>query len=102
MNATQKKYFLDQKNFRTLVRDYTLSADEFWEILQGKKTHGWFTQTWAIARIIEQVNYYDAISLIGLDRLYANWDMIKTKIFNISIKRGYEFVLRRYALSVTG
>ena len=64
-------------------------------ILRGKKTSGWLTQEWAIARALENLDYYSAVKLVGLKTLSDSWDNVKEKIYNKSIRRGYEFVLRR-------
>ena len=78
-----------------------MTQQTFLKILRGKETKGWFTQDWAIARVVENLDYYSAVSLLGLDIWAKKWDKVKTKIFNKSIKHGYEYVLQRYTLSST-
>ncbi|MEK7495756.1 MAG: hypothetical protein AAB569_06400 [Patescibacteria group bacterium] len=88
--------------FKQLVWDYNLNQKEFEAILQGKKVLGNMNQSWAIARVLENLNYYDAMSLISLDTLRNNWNKVKGRLFNNSIKNGYEFLLQRYPVSITG
>lgn len=88
--------------FKQLVWDYNLTQDEFEAILRGKKVLGNLNQSWAIVRVLENLNYYDAMSLVSLDLLRNNWNKIKGRLFNNSIKNGYEFLLQRYPVSITG
>ncbi|MEK7472599.1 MAG: hypothetical protein AAB625_01030 [Patescibacteria group bacterium] len=48
--------------FKQLVWDYNLTQDEFEEILVGKKVLGNMNKSWAITRILENLNYYDAMN----------------------------------------
>jgi hypothetical protein len=88
--------------YKQLVWDYDLSQDQFEDILHGRNTLGKFDQPWAIARVLENLHYYDAISLVPFASLAKNWDNVKNKIFIKGIKDGYEFVLHRQALSTSG
>lgn len=88
--------------FKQLVWDYNLTQDEFEAILYGKKVLGNMNQSWAIVRVLENLNYYDAMNLISLDMLRNNWSEVKGRLFNNSIKNGYEFLLQRYPVSITG
>jgi hypothetical protein len=85
--------------YRQLVWDYVLDKGEFLEILSGKKQKGWFTQEWAIARVLEYAPYYQARQLIPLTQLREHWDVVRLKIRREDIKKGYDFVLRHHALS---
>ena len=87
------------QNFNQLVWDYNLNPSQFKNILTGKKEEGWFTQEWAIARVLERLNYYDALKLIDLKFLKQNWLKVKPKIFNKTKKEGYEYILQKQALS---
>lgn len=87
--------------FKQLVWDYNLTQDEFEAILSGKKVLGNMNQTWAITRILENLNYYDAMNLVSLNTLRNNWKEVQPKLFNSSIKNGYEFLLQRYPVSIT-
>jgi len=87
--------------FKQIIWDYDLSQDDFESIMQGDKKLGSLDQSWAISRILENVNYYIAKDLVTLPILQKNWSSIKPKLFKKSIKDGYEFVLQRYALSST-
>lgn len=62
-----------QDNYKQLVWDYNLTKSEFEEILKGKKVVGNFDQNWAIVRVLENLNYYDAMKLIPIlsDRWYG-------------------------------
>ena len=88
--------------FKQLVWDYNLSQEEFESILYGKKVLGTMNQSWAIVRVLENLHYYEARSLIPLEMLRDNWDKVKNRLFNSSIKNGYEFLLHRYPVSITG
>lgn len=89
-----------QKNlYQQIIWDYDLSQKDFQSILDGTKKMGGLDQPWAIARILEHVDYYTAKNLVSLPTLSKSWPGVKSKIFNQSIKDGYEFLLHRYALS---
>lgn len=88
--------------YKQLVWDYNLTESQFEDILQGKNTLGKFDQPWAIARVLENLHYYDAIFLVPFASLAKNWDNVKSKIFIKGIRDGYEFVLHRHALSSAG
>lgn len=85
--------------YKQLVWDYQLSQPDFESILHGKKSLGQLNQTWAITRILEHANYYQALNLIPLTLLNKHWSKIKPKIFNPTIRDGYEFVLQQHPLS---
>ncbi len=87
--------------FKQLVWDYDLTQNEFEAILAGKKVLGNMDQNWAIVRVLENLNYYDAMNLVSLNTLRNNWKEVQPKLFNSSIKNGYEFLLQRYPVSVT-
>lgn len=87
--------------FKQLVWDYNLTQDEFEAILAGKKVLGNMDQSWAITRVLENLNYYDAMNLVSLNTLRSNWKEVQPKLFNSSIKNGYEFLLQRYPVSIT-
>ena len=91
---------MTQDKYKQLVWDYNLSFDEFKTILSGEKKIGTFDQDWAISRVLENLNYYDAMDLIPYDILKSRWNYIKVKLFNKSIKSGYEFLLQRYPISI--
>ena len=96
----EKNIRLHNDEYKKLMWDYTLSPDVFLHILLGEKTVGWFTQSWAIARVLENLDYYRALDLVELETLARKWDEVKNKIHNASIRRGYEFVLQRNAVSI--
>lgn len=86
-------------NYQQLMWDYDLPQDKFEAILQGRNVEGTMDQEWAIARVLENLNYYDAMSLVPYNILKEHWAGVKRKLFKDSIKRGYEFVLQRYSVS---
>ena len=94
-----KARYLDPKYFRRLVWEYKIAPKEFFDILEGKKEKGWFTQDWAIARVLQNLNYYDARDLVPLSVLQNHWPVVKPKLFQESLRRNYEFVLHQYAVS---
>jgi hypothetical protein len=79
-----------------------MTSGEFMEILAGQKQNGWFNQDWAISRVLENLNYYEAMTLVPFETLADHWESVKSRIFAQSIKDGYEFVLYRHALSIAG
>lgn len=87
--------------YKQVVWDYNMPQSDFEDILQGKNTLGTLDQSWAIARVLENLHYYDALSLVPFASLSKNWDNVKSKIFIKGIKDGYEFVLQRHALPTT-
>lgn len=99
MNTTQQSYITHPEKFKQIMWDYNLSPQEFFAILNKEHQKGWFTQDWAITRILEHAPYYDAIALVPLPTLRQRWEHIKPKLFNRSLQQGYEYVLHKYALS---
>lgn len=93
---------MDLDNYKQLVWDYNLTKSEFEEILKGKKVVGNFDQNWAIVRVLENLNYYDAMKLVPIGTLRKNWKDVQNKLFKSSIRNGYEFVLQRYPVPVAG
>ena len=93
---------MDAAKYRQLVWDYNLSQSEFEAILRGQKVEGNLDQDWAIARVLENLNYYEAMNLVPYHLLKIRWPMVSRKLFRDSIKNGYEFVLQRYSVSVAG
>ncbi|MCX8092834.1 MAG: hypothetical protein N3E50_01545 [Candidatus Goldbacteria bacterium] len=91
-----------RKIIRHLIWDYNISEDEFLEILYGKKQIGWFDNVWALKRAIEGLNYYDLINLVGFEILSHNWKNIRDKIRSENIKKGIDYVLRRFNISTSG
>ena len=87
--------------FDRLVWDYQMTSDDFSAILSGTKSIGNLDQSWAIARVLEHTDYYTARSLVPLTTLSQHWSKIKPKLFNHTIRDGYEFVLHHHALSLT-
>lgn len=93
---------MDKKMYSNLVWEYNLPQEEFEAILHNEKKIGSLDQSWAIARVLENLNYYDAMKLIPIDLLEKRWETVKNKLFKNSIKNGYEFVLQRHSISTTG
>ena len=93
---------MNQKIYSQLVWDYNLPQSDFEAILRGEKVLGGLDQNWAIARILENLNYYTAMKLIPWEVLKKNWTLIKKKLFKDTIKTGYEFILQRYPVSIAG
>ncbi len=93
---------MTQDKYKQLVWDYHISFDEFKTILLGKKKIGTFDQDWAISRVLENLNYYDAMVLVPYSVLKNRWRYVKGKLFNMAIKNGYEFLLQRYPVSIAG
>ena len=85
--------------YKQLIWDYKISPAEFDSILSGQSELGSLNQAWAISRVLENINYYDAIKLVSLDVIKKNWSKVKPKLFKKAIKDGYEFVLQRHSLS---
>ena len=88
--------------YKQVVSDYQLPQEQFEAILQGESKIGNFDQSWAIARVLENLHYYDALKLVPFATLQENWDNVKGKLFSRSIRSGYEFVIHRYSLPSTG
>lgn len=82
--------------------DYQLTTEEFNAILRGEKTIGWLNQEWAISRLLQHANYYEVRKLLTLSEIFQTWPKVKKTIKDQSLVKGYEFLLRRYALPITG
>lgn len=92
---------MNQSKLKNLIWDYKIEPHEFAEILSGNKKIGNLDQNWAITRVLEHLNYYDAMRMVPMPTLMKNWPIIKTKIFNKNIRDGYDFVLHRHTLSAS-
>ncbi|MBU1017355.1 hypothetical protein KJ678_04320 [Patescibacteria group bacterium] len=90
---------MNQSQYKQIVWDYNLKLKDFQQILAGKKKMGWLNQEWAIGRVLENLNYYEARKLISLKQLAQYWPKVKKRIYNKTIKKGYDFVLHQYTLS---
>lgn len=93
---------MDKKTYDQLIWDYNLPQEDFEAILRGEKVLGSLDQNWAMARVLENLNYYEAMRLVSLEYLGKHWRTIKGKLFKNSIKEGYEFVLQRHSISIAG
>ena len=92
---------LDRKKYKKLVWDYNLDQKDFEAILSGQNTDGPFDRLWAIKRVLENLNYYEAMSIIPKKTFIENWNKVRPKIFNKSIIKGYDFLLHRYTVSAS-
>jgi len=99
MNETRQQYLSQPDKYKSLVWDYNLQPRDFFVILDGDAKKGWFDREWATARVLENANYYDAIALVDMDYLSKQWGQIKRRLFKPDIKHGYEYLLRKRALS---
>lgn len=90
---------MNDDTYKKVVWDYNLPKSDFQAILDGKRKVGKFDQAWAVARVLENLNYYDALDLVSVEQIKKNWQNIEPRLFNQSIKDGYGFLLRRYTLS---
>ena len=55
---------------KPIIWDYRLDPLDFYRIALGQQAgQGWFTQEWALRRLLERLNWYDLIDLFGLDFL---------------------------------
>ncbi len=88
--------------YKQVVWDYNITQSQFEDILQGKNTLGQLDQPWAIARVLENLHYYDALDIVPFASIQKNWDNVKSKIFIKGIRDGYEFALHRQALPTAG
>ncbi len=75
------------------VWDYDMSAEQFREILAGKRAIGRLDQDWAARRLLEYASYEDIIKLIGYCRLIENWPRWRPYIRSESRKRGFDFLV---------
>jgi hypothetical protein len=93
---------MKQDLYTQLVWDYNITKEEFETILSGEAKRGTFDQDWAVSRVLTNLHYYDAMSLVPYTVLKQRWPHIKGKIFIKSIKDSYEFLLQRYPVSIAG
>lgn len=76
-----------------------MTPHEFFEILAGKKDRTWLGQDWAMARVLQNLNYYDAISLVPISQIKDRWKKLRNQLFPESFRILYDFVLHQYSLS---
>ena len=88
--------------FRQVVWDYNMTQEEFEALLFGEKEMGTLNQEWAIARVLENLTYYEAMELVPRETMRRNWNGVKKRLFKKNIRDGYEFLLQRYPVSVAG
>lgn len=69
--------------------------------MENKRVLGNFNQDWAIGRVLEHTNYYDAMELVSLPTLQERWSSVKRRIFSKELVHGYNYLLQRQALSTT-
>ncbi len=101
MDSSLQKYYSQPENFTQLVWDYNLEPADFFAILNGEKSKDNFDQNWAIARIFQNLNYYDAINLVPISVLNNHWDKVKRQLYPESFRKAYEFVLQKHSLSTS-
>lgn len=104
MNETQREYISNPSKYRQIIWDYKLKPKEFFNILNGKdkEDQNWLGKKWATARVLENVNYYDAMKIVDISYLRSNWDKVKSRVRNRNIKDGYSYVLQKGTLPVAG
>ena len=102
IKSTREKYLNNPTLFKSLIWDYNLSPQQFFDIVDNKNVLEKFNQDWAIGRVLENVNYYDALDLINPLVLLKRWDFIRDRIFNKEIKKGYDYILRRNSSLLSG
>lgn len=101
MTTIQRRYIDNPAEYRQIVWDYNIEAKTFFDLLNGRAQKPWFNRDWATARVLENVNYYDAMNLVDIDYLALNWINIKQRIYNTNIQKGYEYLLHRKTVSTT-
>ena len=84
---------------KKVIWDYDIDENTFWDVLHGKKEYGWLTQEWALIRVIERLQYYDLLEVITLETIVKKWPAIKNEIRFSHIKKGMDYVIRKYTLS---
>jgi len=75
------------------VWDYDIDAEQFREILAGKRTLGRLNQDWAARRLLEYASYEEIVEMIGFCRLIENWQRWRPYIRSQSRKRGFDFLV---------
>ena len=98
MTKTEREFIEKPDKYKNLVWEYDVPPQNFFKILSGDQENGQYNREWATARVLENVNYYDAISLIDIEYLSKSWPRIKSRLFKPDIKHGYEYLLRKRAL----
>jgi hypothetical protein len=101
MNDTKNSYINDQSKYKQIVWDYKIQPKTFFAILEGKEKKGWFNQEWAIAKVLDNMNYYDVRDIIPLELLAEKWVNVKKRLFHSQIIKSYEYLLQKYSLSST-
>lgn len=102
MTKIREQYLNNPSKYKQIVWDYNLKPRSFFEILNGERTEGWLNRKWATTRVLENVNYYDALNLVDTNYLKNNWDSLRPRIFDKNIQNGYDYLLRKGALSFAG
>jgi len=75
------------------VWDYDIDADQFAEILAGRRAIGRLDQDWAARRLLEYAPYPEIVRLIGFCRLVENWPRWRPHIRSQSRQRGFDFLV---------
>lgn len=80
------------------VWEYDLTPGEFYGILMGDQS-GPFSQEWALTRVVERLTYYELLSVVNLKMLTRLWSHVRRNVYNDDIRRGIDYVIRKYNLS---
>lgn len=92
---------------KPILWDYEIDPLEFYQVAIGKKKMiGFFNQERALIRILEHLNWYDVVDILGLNFLKENLSSdIVNKLRIGGLKKRYEIVqkiLRGEPVSITG
>jgi hypothetical protein len=88
-----------KKTIKKLLWDYNFTEEEFMDILGGKTELGSFNRKWAVRRAIEGLNYYDLLEVVGLKTIAEVWPEIRQTFRLKNVKKGMDYVLRKYTVS---
>jgi len=77
----------------SFVWDYEIDAEQFREILDGKRSLGRLTQDWAAGRLLEYASYDEIIRWLGFCRLIETWPRWRQYVRSQSRKRGFDFLV---------
>lgn len=87
---------------KSILWDYNVQPEIFLEALIDAKTYKWITQEWALVRAIERLQYYDFIELVPFRLIIEKWPVIRKKIRMSHIRKGWDYVFRKFSVPSSG
>ncbi len=84
--------------FPTLVWDYSLTPQQFADMLTSTDPKQQRQKLWALTRVFEHANFYLMKKLISKADFVKFWPEVRTRIFNKDQVKAYDYLAKKYAV----